>query len=60
MSPTHNSIYNFIVTTPDRCEFLLELKDYSRGSTTGDFLADQVSSIYNRKSWLGKICSICN
>ncbi|GES96156.1 ribonuclease H-like domain-containing protein [Rhizophagus clarus] len=47
-SLTHNSIYNYIVTTPDRQKFLLELKDYSQGSTTGDFLADQISSIVEK------------
>jgi len=36
------------VTTPDRREFLLELKDYSQGSTTGEFLANQVSSMIEK------------
>ncbi|PKK59685.1 hypothetical protein RhiirC2_871196 [Rhizophagus irregularis] len=47
-SNPYNSIYNIIVTTPDQREFLLKLKDFSQNSTTGDFLADQVSSIIEK------------
>src|SRR6266542_1028313 len=44
-SPAHDSIYNFIITTPDQHEFLMKLNDYSQNSTTGEFLANQMSSI---------------
>ncbi|CAB5210216.1 unnamed protein product [Rhizophagus irregularis] len=47
-SNLYNSIYNFIITTPDQREFLLKLKDFSQNSATGDFLADQVSSIIEK------------
>ncbi|GES99414.1 ribonuclease H-like domain-containing protein [Rhizophagus clarus] len=40
--------YQQTSATKKRKEFLLELKDYLQGSTTGDFLADQVSSIVEK------------
>ncbi|CAG8509789.1 5923_t:CDS:2, partial [Gigaspora margarita] len=37
-----SSIYNYIVTTVDRKEYLVALKDYSNSSNTGKFLASAV------------------
>jgi hypothetical protein len=44
-NPKSNSIYNFIITTPNRKEFLYSLKDFSAESHTADFLASKIQEV---------------
>ena len=44
-NPKNNSIYNFIIITPDRKEFLYLLKDFSAESHTADFLASKIQEV---------------
>ena len=39
------SLYNYMVTTAERKEYLISLKDYSLESHTGEFLASEISKI---------------
>ena len=43
-----NSIYNYIVTTDTRKEYLIGLKDYSNQSHTGEFLASEISEVIEK------------
>ncbi|CAG8843989.1 28910_t:CDS:2, partial [Gigaspora margarita] len=47
-SPTMESIYNYIVTTDIRKEYLIGLKDYSSNSHMGEFLANEISNIIEK------------
>jgi hypothetical protein len=42
------SIYNYIVTTDTRKEYLVSLKNYSTRSHTGEFLANEISNIIEK------------
>ncbi|CAG8800883.1 35300_t:CDS:1, partial [Gigaspora margarita] len=42
MSPTHDSIYNFIITTSKRKEYLIKLKEYNTINHTGSFIASEI------------------
>jgi len=42
------SVYNYIVTTDCRREFLIDLCDYSLDSHTGEFLTKEISGIIER------------
>ncbi|CAG8708030.1 33741_t:CDS:10 [Gigaspora margarita] len=44
------SIYNYIVTTDTRKEYLIGLKDYSSNSHTGEFLTNEISDIVEKLS----------
>ncbi|CAG8854883.1 41778_t:CDS:1, partial [Gigaspora margarita] len=47
-SPTMESIYNYIITTDTRKEYLVGLKNYSSYSQMGEFLANEISTIIER------------
>jgi len=42
------SIYNYIITTDTRKEYLVGLKNYSSYSHTGEFLANEISNIIEK------------
>lgn len=44
-SPLGKSIYNFVIQTPTKKEYLWKLNDYSLESHTGNFLAEQIDQI---------------
>lgn len=44
-NPKSKSVYNFIIITPDRKEFLYSLKDFSAESHTADFLASKIQEV---------------
>src|SRR4051812_17540096 len=44
-SPLGKSIYNFVIQTPTKKEYLWKLNDYLLESHTGDFLAEQIDQI---------------
>ena len=44
-NPKSNSIYNFIIMTSDRKEYLHSLKDFSAESHTADFLANKIKEV---------------
>jgi hypothetical protein len=39
------SIYNYIITTDARMEYLIGLRDYSADSHTSEFLASEITKI---------------
>ncbi|CAG8760449.1 1074_t:CDS:2 [Gigaspora margarita] len=47
-SSTIESIYNYIITTDARKEYLIGLKDYSSNSHTGKFLTNKISNIVEK------------
>ena len=47
-SKRHESIYNYIVTTPERKEYLVALCNYSMESHIGEFLATEISEIVEK------------
>ncbi|CAG8838938.1 39354_t:CDS:2, partial [Gigaspora margarita] len=47
-APNGLSIWNFVIMTPSRQEYLYELANYSDQSHTGEFLANQIELIINR------------
>ncbi|CAG8826569.1 27030_t:CDS:2, partial [Gigaspora margarita] len=49
-SPTIESIYNYIVTTNIRKEYLIGLNDYSSNSHTGEFLTNEILDIVEKLS----------
>ncbi|CAG8625670.1 34031_t:CDS:2, partial [Gigaspora margarita] len=48
MSPLTDSIYNYIITTDTRKEYLIGLKNYSNHSLTGEFLASEISEVIEK------------
>ena len=44
-NPKGQSIYNFIIITPDRREFLYSLKDLSAVSHTADLLESEIKKV---------------
>ncbi|RHZ51352.1 hypothetical protein Glove_480g14 [Diversispora epigaea] len=44
-SKRNESLYNYIISTPSRKEYLIALKNYSSRSQTGKFLANEISTI---------------
>lgn len=47
-SGTHRSIWNFIVTTPSRKEYLYQLSDLSENSHTSTYLAEVIESVIDQ------------
>ncbi|CAG8755942.1 ribonuclease H-like domain-containing protein [Rhizophagus irregularis DAOM 181602=DAOM 197198] len=47
-TPKMKSIYNYIVTTDTRMEYLIGLYDYSSDSHTSEFLTEEISSIIEK------------
>ncbi|HEY9399093.1 MAG TPA: DUF domain-containing protein [Nitrososphaeraceae archaeon] len=47
-SGTHRSIWNFIITTPSRKEYLYQLSDLSENSHTAVYLTEVIESIINK------------
>ena len=47
-SPNGSSLYNFIVSTTNRQEYLIALKDYSKISQTEAFLATEIKNIIEK------------
>ena len=47
-SKRNESLYNFIISTPSRKEYLVALNDYSASSHTGEFLANEISTIIEK------------
>jgi hypothetical protein len=52
-----SSIWNFVILTPSREEYLYELGNYSDQSHTAKFLANQIELVINRIG-AKKICAI--
>ena len=46
-SGTHRSIWNFIVTTPSRKEYLYQLTDLSEEKHTAEYLAEVIENVVN-------------
>ncbi|CAG8707693.1 23741_t:CDS:2, partial [Cetraspora pellucida] len=47
-NPTNDSLYNFIISTSERKEYLYSLLDFSDAVQTGEFLASKISEIIDR------------
>ncbi len=47
-SGRHQSIWNFIILTPSRKEYLYQLSDLSESSHTADFLVEKIEEIINK------------
>ncbi|CAG8855247.1 8749_t:CDS:2, partial [Gigaspora margarita] len=47
-SPRGDSLYNFIIATPNRHEYLYALDDYSGEHQTGNFIASKISDIIEK------------
>jgi hypothetical protein len=47
-APDGSSIWNFVILTPSREEYLYELRNYSSQSHTAEFLANQIELVINR------------
>ncbi|EXX61403.1 hypothetical protein RirG_171450 [Rhizophagus irregularis DAOM 197198w] len=47
-SPTGASIYNYIILTPDREQYLYALHDYSSDHHTGEFLANGIADVIEK------------
>ena len=47
-SGTHRSIWNFIITTPSRKEYLYQLSDLSENSHTSIYLAEVIENVIDR------------
>ncbi|CAG8777132.1 31710_t:CDS:2, partial [Gigaspora margarita] len=47
-SPTRDSVYNFIITTPKRKEYLIKLKEYNKVCHTGEFMANEILSFIEK------------
>jgi hypothetical protein len=47
-SGTHRSIWNFIITTPSRKEYLYQLSDLSENSHTSVYLAEVIESVIDQ------------
>jgi len=47
ISSSHRSIWNFIVLTLNRKEYLYRLFDLSENSYIGEYLADQIKDVIN-------------
>jgi Protein of unknown function (DUF 659) len=56
-APDGSSIWNFVILTPSREEYLYELGNYSDQSHTAEFLANQIELVINRIG-AKKICAI--
>ncbi|CAG8790888.1 3068_t:CDS:2 [Gigaspora margarita] len=48
MTPKMDSVYNYIVMTDTRKEYLISLKNYSAQSHTGEFLANEILDIVDK------------
>ncbi|RHZ83156.1 hypothetical protein Glove_99g365 [Diversispora epigaea] len=44
-SPRHDSIYNYIITTSTRKEYLIKLKSYNIEKQTGSFMAEEIQKV---------------
>ncbi|GBC46481.2 ribonuclease H-like domain-containing protein [Rhizophagus irregularis DAOM 181602=DAOM 197198] len=47
-NPNGVSVYNYVILTPDREQYLYALHDYSGDHHTGDFLASQITDIIKK------------
>ncbi|CAG8836442.1 35714_t:CDS:2, partial [Gigaspora margarita] len=47
-SPRGDSLYNFIITTPNHYEYLYALANYSGEHQTGNFIANKISDIIKK------------
>ncbi|GBC23318.2 ribonuclease H-like domain-containing protein [Rhizophagus irregularis DAOM 181602=DAOM 197198] len=47
-SKRNESLYNYVITTSDRKEYLVALRNYSMESHTGEFLASEISDIVEK------------
>ncbi|GBC39358.2 ribonuclease H-like domain-containing protein [Rhizophagus irregularis DAOM 181602=DAOM 197198] len=47
-NPNGVSVYNYVILTPDREQYLYALYDYSGDHHTGDFLASQITDIIKK------------
>ena len=47
-SKRHESLYNYIVTTSERKKYLISLRNYSKESHTGEFLASEISDVIEK------------
>jgi len=47
-SKRHESLYNYIVTTSERKEYLISLRNYSKESHTEEFLASEISDVIEK------------
>ena len=47
-SPSSLSIYNFIILTPQKKQYLYCLRDYSSSHHTGQFLAAEIKTVINK------------
>lgn len=47
-APDGSSVWNFIILTPTREEYLYKLENYSEESHTAEFLANQIELVINR------------
>ncbi|RHZ89906.1 hypothetical protein Glove_9g342 [Diversispora epigaea] len=44
-SPRHDSIYNYIITTSTKKEYLIKLKSYNIEKQTGSFMAEEIQKV---------------
>jgi hypothetical protein len=47
-SPRNTSVWNFIIHTPTRKQFLYQLKDFSSESHTANYIANQIEDVINK------------
>ncbi|GBC35647.2 ribonuclease H-like domain-containing protein [Rhizophagus irregularis DAOM 181602=DAOM 197198] len=47
-SPTHRSIWNFVIMTPSREEYLFKLQDLSDYSHTGNYVAEVIGEVIDK------------
>ncbi|CAG8756850.1 8508_t:CDS:1, partial [Racocetra persica] len=47
-SPANELLYNFIISTPDRKEYLYAILDFSDAIQTGEFLSSQIFRIVDK------------
>ncbi|PKC54818.1 hypothetical protein RhiirA1_476627 [Rhizophagus irregularis] len=50
-NPNSVSVYNYVILTPDREQYLYALHDYLDNHHTGDFLAGQITDIIKKISF---------
>src|SRR5688500_13058199 len=48
MSPTHRSIWNFVIMTPSRKEYLFKLQDLSDYSHTGNYITEVIGEVIDK------------
>ncbi|CAG8622884.1 10524_t:CDS:2 [Ambispora gerdemannii] len=48
LTSTNNSLYDYIIATPERKEYLITIEDYSTNSQTGIYMTDKISTIIEK------------